>query len=87
MRDILGAAGFDDVDFDEIDEPIEFGADAEDAFSFVRNFGIVQGLTQGLDDDAKSGALDALHATLIAHDTDDGVLLGTSAWLITARRR
>lgn len=87
VRDILGSAGFDGVVFDEIDESIEFGTDAEDAFSFVRTFGIVQGLTQDLDDDIKAGALDALHAMLIAHDTDDGVLLGTSAWLITAHRR
>lgn len=86
VRAILGEAGFDDVAFEAIDEPIEFGTDAEDAFGFVRSFGITQGLTQDLDDVAKARALDALHATLIAHGTDDGVLLGTSAWLITARR-
>lgn len=87
VREILGEAGFVEVAFDAIDEPIELGTDAEDAFEFARSFGITQGLTQDLDAVTKARALDALHATLIAHDTDDGVLLGTSAWLITARRR
>ena len=86
VRAILADAGFDGVDFAEIDEPFEFGTDAEDAFGFVRTLGFVKGLTQDLDDITKGRALDALHGTLVDHDTGEGVLLGTSAWLITARR-
>lgn len=81
---ILTDAGFVDVGFDEVNEPIRFGDDADDAFSFVATFGITRGLTQDLDDASRAAALDALHATLVEHESDDGVLFGGSAWLITA---
>ncbi len=86
VRRVLGAAGFAEVDLESIDEPMVFGTDADDAFSFVRHLGIVEGLTQGLDDKSKARALDEVHGALLAHATDEGVLLGSSAWLITARR-
>jgi SAM-dependent methyltransferase len=86
VRRVLGDAGFSGLALEAIDEPIQFGTDAEDAWSFVRNIGIVHGLTQDLDDATKQQALDHLRAVVVAHETDEGVLLGTSAWLITARR-
>lgn len=86
VRRLLGAAGFEEVGLESIDEPMVFGTDADDAFSFVRTLSIVEGLTQGLDESDKGTALDAVHRALVAHATDEGVLLGSSAWLITARR-
>ena len=86
VRGILTAAGYEDVDFTPIDEPIEFGSDADDAYAFMRTMGIVAGLTHDLDDADRARALDELQRTVAAHDTGDGVLFGTSAWLITARR-
>jgi SAM-dependent methyltransferase len=87
VRGILGAAGYDDVGFESIDEPIEFGSDADDAFAFISNLGIVEGLTQDLDNAGRERALDALRETVVAHESADGVLFGTSTWLITARRQ
>ena len=86
VQRILGAAGYADVELAPIDEPLEFGMDADDAYAFMSNIGIVHGLTHELDDARKAQALDNLRATVEAHDTGDGVLFGTSAWLITARR-
>lgn len=86
VRRILGDAGFGNVAFDPIDEPIDFGDDADDAFSFVREQGIVQGLSHDLDEAQRTEALEAVHKLLSAHETPDGVLIGTSAWLITARK-
>lgn len=86
VRGILGAAGYEKIEFRPIDEPIDFGSDAQDAFTFVRTLGIVEGLTQDLDDDGRAHALGGLQKTLVAHDGPEGVLFGTSAWLITARR-
>jgi SAM-dependent methyltransferase len=86
VRRILGAAGFDGVGFEPIDEPIEFGSDADDAFGFLRNLGIVEGLTQDLDAAGRERALGALRETVVAHERAEGVLFGASAWLITARR-
>lgn len=82
---VLTEAGFVQISFDEVVEPIRFGDDPDDAFSFVSTLGITRGLTQELDDVRKAAALDALHATLVEHGTDAGVLFGGSAWLIRAR--
>jgi SAM-dependent methyltransferase len=87
VRGILAAAGYEEVGFEPIDEPIEFGSDVDDAFAFMRTLGIVEGLTQDLDDAGRANALAELHKTVVAHANADGVLFGTSAWLITARRR
>jgi SAM-dependent methyltransferase len=86
VRGILGAAGFERVGFEAIDEPLEFGSDADDAYAFMQTIGIVKGLTHDLDDAQRAQALDALQATVAAHATTDGVLFATSAWLITAHR-
>lgn len=86
VQAILGAAGFEDVELQAIDDPLQLGPDADDAFEFVRNMGIVHGLTQDLDDATRARALDEVRAVLEAHQSDEGVLLGTSVWLITARR-
>lgn len=87
VRSILDQAGFEDVDLEAVDEPVEFGSDADDAFAFARTTGIVKGLTEDLDEATRAGALAQLRAALEQHDTGAGVLLGTSAWLITAARR
>ena len=86
VRRVLGSSGFDDVQLEPIDEPVEFGIDAGDAFSFVRTLGIVEGLTGDLDDGDRSRALDQLYEVLRRHETDDGVLFDSSAWLVTARK-
>ena len=87
VRRILTASGFEAVDLAPVDEAVELGADPDDAFEFVRTMGIVEGLTQDLDEAAKARALDNVHEVLAAHHTGEGVVLGTSAWLITARRQ
>ncbi len=80
----LQAAGYHNVHLTSVDEPLCFGADADDAYSFMSTFGITRGLTADLDDAARTVALDRLHQTLVDHETPDGVLLAGSAWLITA---
>lgn len=86
VRSMLEAGGYRDVELEAVDEPIEFGSDAQDAFGFVRTQGIVEGLTQDLDEATKKATMDRLFEMLKEHETDDGVLLGTSAWLIIATR-
>jgi len=44
-------------------------------------------MLQGLDDDGRARALDALRASLEAHHTAQGVAYRSAAWLITATRR
>jgi len=82
----LTAAGFRDIQLDPVDEPMEIGADADDAFSFFKGAGIVRGLLEDVDEAGRAQALDDLHAAFKEAETSEGVLLGSSAWLITATR-
>lgn len=85
-RHLLTAAGFVDIAFEEVNEPVCLGTDSDDAFAFVRTMGITRGLLQDLEEAATGQALAALRRTLAAHDSGQGVLLDSRAWLITARR-
>lgn len=61
-----------------------FGHDAEDADRFM--LGLLGWMLEGLDDDGRGRALDALRATIVAHDTDEGVVYPSPTWIISARR-
>ena len=82
---VLSAAGFVDIRFEEVDEPVEFGADAGDAFAFMKTLGVTKGLIESLDADGEERALDALQQAIVQHDTGQGVLFDSSAWLVSAR--
>ena len=86
VRAMLEEVGFVDVEFERVDEPMTLGRDYDDAWAFAQHLGIVKGLTESLDDDARAAAIAKLQAAIKAHETPEGVLLGTSAWLITARK-
>lgn len=83
----LAGAGFEDVLFTPIDEPVFLGTDAEDAYEFVRTLGLFRGLTNGLDEATRADAVAKLRAMLTDHQTADGVLLESGAWLITASKK
>jgi SAM-dependent methyltransferase len=82
---LLRSAGFDHVQVSGLEQRIYFGSDPEDAHRFVS--GLMHWMLDGLDDAARIGALDALHRTLRAHHTAQGVAFGSAAWLVTARPR
>jgi ubiquinone/menaquinone biosynthesis C-methylase UbiE len=86
-RSILGAAGFGEVTIDGYEEPMYFGATADDAYRFVRGLSFTDWMLQGLDEAARKGALDALRATIDAHATDEGVLYASAVWVVNAHRR
>ena len=81
---MLAEAGFADIDLQPLDEPMWMGSDLDDAWAFVSAMGIVRGLTGSLEDPAKQQALDQLRQRLAEHETADGVLIGSAAWLVTA---
>jgi SAM-dependent methyltransferase len=85
---ILEGAGFEGVDFTDVDEPMFFGPDRETALEWVRGFRSTSAALDRLDPRAREQALDRLRATLAAHHSDDrGVLFGSRAWIVTAQRR
>jgi hypothetical protein len=82
VRDLLGAAGFRDVELRGIEAPMWFGADADDAYEFI--LGLNGWMLADLDDDRRSHALDALRATTRAHESDGGVTFDAASWIVTA---
>jgi len=84
VHTVLSNAGFADVDLEALNEPMWFGRDADDAHRLIS--GLMVWMLEGLDESGRRSALDALRATTAAHETADGVLYESGAWLIRARR-
>jgi SAM-dependent methyltransferase len=85
-RRILAEAGFEDVSLTEIREPMWLGESADAAFGYIRTMGMTHGMLRDLDAAAQAQALAALQATLRAHETGQGVLFDSAAWLIEAQK-
>jgi SAM-dependent methyltransferase len=83
-RKILTSAGFADIELEGVHEGMWFGGDTEEAKGAA--LGIFGWLLDDLDDDDRKRGLDALQATLEAHQTDEGVIYDSSVWVITATR-
>ena len=84
---ILERAGFDEIRFEDVHEPVLYGHDLDAALAFVRGFQSTSAALASLDDDA-AGAVERLRTMLAAHDTNErGVALDSRSWLITAKRR
>jgi SAM-dependent methyltransferase len=86
VRRILSEAGFEGVVLEEVQAPFYLGANSDDAFGFASGLGFTRGMLRGLNDTDRARALEQLRATMVAHDTGDGVVFGSSAWIITAHR-
>jgi len=86
VRSILGSAGFTDVALDPVEESLYMGPDAATTFDSVKRVGVVIGLLESLDEAQRTEPLKLLRAMIEAHETTDGVLMGSSAWLIRATK-
>jgi SAM-dependent methyltransferase len=83
---ILTAAGFADVSFTDVHEPVYYGPDSAAAFNAVLHQLKFKDLLADLDAAAAEQARTRLRATLDAHNTDGGVYFDSRAWIVTARR-
>jgi hypothetical protein len=83
VEDILAAAGFAEVDFTDVHEPVHYGPDGATAYDFVLGLRDTRELLAGLDAATAEQALRRLRATLAAHDTG-GVFFDSRSWIITA---
>jgi SAM-dependent methyltransferase len=83
---ILTAAGFADVSFADVHQPVYYGPDGAAAFDAVYRLLKFKDLIADLDAAAAEDARTRLRATLDAHNTDGGVYFDSRAWIVTARR-
>ncbi len=86
VRGILEAAGFGAVTFADVHEPVYYGPDADAALGWVRGFACTSQALNRLDPAAAARAIGRLREALAAHLGDDGVWLGSRAWIVTAHR-
>jgi SAM-dependent methyltransferase len=82
---VLKSAGFADIDFASSEQPFNVGSDADDAYRFAAGLQPVLLMVADLDEATKARALDNLRATVAAHETPEGVVFGSAAWVVTAR--
>lgn len=82
---ILTKAGFSDVAFADVHEPVHYGRDTDAAYDFIRELRSTNDLLASLDADTAERALERLRATVAEHDTGAGVLFDSRAWIVTAR--
>lgn len=83
---VLGDAGWTDIEVTESREPMHFGPNADHAYRLFEHNSLTVGLSQGLDDAQKAQMHESLRAMLRSHESPDGVEIESRAWLITARR-
>ena len=85
-ENLLTTAGFTDVTFTDVHEPVYYGPDTATAFNAVLRLWEFKNLLADLDPAVAEQARTRLRTTLAAHHTDDGVYFDSRAWLITAQR-
>jgi SAM-dependent methyltransferase len=85
---MLEGAGFDDVRFDDVPEPVLYGHDLDAALAFILGWQTTSAALASLSDGEAARTVERLRETLAAHYCDErGVVLDSRSWLITARRR
>lgn len=84
---ILRTAGFAEVTFTDVHQPVYYGPDSTTAFDAVYHLLRYKDLIADLDDGAAERARTRLRATIDAHATHDGVYFDSRSWIVTARRR
>ncbi len=86
VQEILEAAGFDDVDFADVHEPVYYGPDVAAALDWVSGFTSTAEVLKRLDPASAQSAVERLREELAAHTSDEGIWFGSRAWIVTALR-
>lgn len=82
---LLSTAGFNSIDFIDVQEPVFYGPDVDSAVDALSNLYMVKDALSHTDGTANQ-SLQRLHDLLEAHMTSEGVLFDSRAWIITADR-
>jgi SAM-dependent methyltransferase len=84
---ILESAGFCDVTFTDVHEPVYYGPSIAAALEWVSGFSDVNLVLQRSDPDSTARIREQLCQTFAAHTSKDGVWFDSRAWIVAARRR
>jgi SAM-dependent methyltransferase len=83
-RDLLARTGYRSIRIEDVRPPMRVGHDVESAYAFLSRVGNTRGLLDDLGADDRIAALNNLRSVLAEHATEQGVVLGTASWLVTA---
>ncbi|MFD6401761.1 class I SAM-dependent methyltransferase [Nocardia sp. NPDC060249] len=83
---LLVAAGFTDVEFTEIDEPVYYGPDSTAAYDNLLRLTGFTAFLAALEPTKAEQARARLREVLAGHETETGVYFDSRSWLISARR-
>jgi SAM-dependent methyltransferase len=88
VRDLLGSAGFVDVEVAGFQTPMLLagGGTVDETMEFLAATAIAAAMFENADPDDVERARVAIRDVLATHHDGDGVWLGASAWVATARR-
>ena len=87
VQAILKEAGFIEIDFAEVQEPVYYGPDVDTAYGIVRSMKRTSDILAALTPGETESALERLRIMLAEQATNQGVLFASRAWIVTARRR
>lgn len=85
LRAMLGDAGFVDVELEETVRPMRMGSSVDDVIGFMERSDFAQALVADAPDDVAAAVWTSIRGALAQHVTPEGVVLGGTAWLVTAR--
>ncbi|WP_022727686.1 class I SAM-dependent methyltransferase [Fodinicurvata sediminis] len=84
----LEVAGYDDISFERIDAPLLVGRNADEAVDFQLALGPAGEVYREAGEIAEhrhDEIAAALKRELARHETEEGIVLGSSSWMVTAR--
>jgi SAM-dependent methyltransferase len=84
VREILVEAGFAGIEIESITPDLRVGSTVEEAIQLQRRIGPLSRAMAELDEATQVQANEAAHAALSEYLTDDGVVLRSAAWLVSA---
>jgi len=84
---LLQAAGFADVAFTDVREPVYYGQDVVAALDWVCGFSCTSEALNQLEPAAAARAVERLREMVAARRADDGIWFNSSAWIVMARRQ
>lgn len=86
IREVFTAAGLQDIEVEDVREPVFLGKDTAEAVGLIRLLPIARQTLSEMDEDSKKDALDRLGNELSHHQMKDGISLGSASWVITAHK-
>jgi hypothetical protein len=88
VQDLLGSAGFVDMDVVDFETPtlLAGGGSVDETMEFLGATAIAAAMFENAEPQAVERARVAIRDVLAAHHDGEGVRLGASAWVVTARQ-